>query len=143
LKATYSKSKDTAKSTARDIKLFMEEACQTNYESNLLNLPLLEQFMTVMQEKLIFQPSTVAEKLRRIMLAIRYIIRTKTDQEYDKGKRVIGLIEEWIRGLGKDISIQRKDRALRVRQILHELEDPNEFLEHKMVCLHVHCIVHL
>ena len=115
----------------------MDEACgQTIYERNLFNLPFLEIFMTVMQEKLNFKPSTIAEKLRRIKLAIRYIIRTKSDHEFDRGKRIISLIEDWSRGMGKDISLQKKDRALRVRQMLHELEDPNEFLEHETVCLH-------
>ena len=93
--------------------------------------------MIVMQEELVFKPSTVAEKLRRIRLAISFIIRQKDDATYTKGKRIIDLVEEWGRGLGKDISIQKKERALMVRQLLHQLEDPNEFLEHDKVCLRV------
>ena len=115
----------------------MDEACQnTAFEHNLLNLVLLEKFMVTMQEKLIFKPSTVAEKLRRIKLAIRYIIRTKNDKTYEKGKRIIDLIEDWIHGLGKDMGIQKKERVLIVRQMLPKLEDPNEFLEHETVCVH-------
>ena len=116
----------------------MDEACgQTDHELNLLNLCLLEKFMVVMQEKLIFKPSTVAEKLRRIRLAIRYTIRDKDDAIYTKGKRIIDLIEEWGHGLSKDISIQKKERALAVRQMLHQMQDPNEFLENETVCFHI------
>ena len=115
----------------------MDNACdQSHHELNLLNLSL-EKFMIVMQEELVFKPSTVAEKLRRIRLAISFIIRQKDDATYTKGKRIIDLVEEWGRGLGKDISIQKKERALMVRQLLHQLEDPNEFLEHDKVCLRV------
>jgi len=93
--------------------------------------------MTVMQEKLAFKPSTVAEKLRCIRLAIRYTIRDKDDVTYTKGKRIIDLIEDWGHGLSKDKSIQKKERALAVRQLLHKLEDPNEFLENERVCVHI------
>ena len=79
MKATFSKNDTTAKSIARDIKLFMDNACdQSHHELNLLNLSL-EKFMIVMQEELVFKPSTVAEKLRRIRLAISFIIRQKDD----------------------------------------------------------------
>jgi len=59
--------------------------------------------MIVMQEELVFMPSTVAEKLRRIKLAISFIIRLKNDPTYTKGKRIIDLVEEWGRGLGKTL----------------------------------------
>jgi len=95
---------------------------------------ILENFMTGMQEKLAFKSSMVAEKLQRIRLAIRYTIRDKDD--YTKVKRIIGLIEDWGHGLGKDISIQKKECVLAVRQMLHKLEDPNEFLENESVCPH-------
>ena len=77
----------------------------------------------------------MAEKLRRIRLAIKYMIRGKDDQVYHRGTRVIDAIDEWCHGLGKDIAIQRQQHALSMRQKLQEIVDPNEFLNNDMVQL--------
>jgi len=43
--------------------------------------------MIVMQEELVFKPSTVAEKLRRIRLAISFIIRQKKMMQHTQRER--------------------------------------------------------
>ena len=87
-----------------------------------------------MLEKLIYKPSTIGEKIRRLQLAIKYIIRDIDDQQIYFN--VIHTLDEWKSGLGNGVSIQKKERAVKVQLILHTIQDPNEFLEHAMVCLY-------
>ena len=82
------------------------------------------------------------EKLRQILLAVKYIIRTIDNQElYYKGKRIIDELEEWCHGLGKGISYQRQERGVYVQQILHTIQDPNEFMENDTVCYTIQIVL--
>ena len=85
--------------------------------------------------KHVCKPTTRTEKLWRIKLAIRFMIRGKDDQLYTKGMRIIDCIEEWTRGHSKDIAIQRQEHPLVMKQRLQNIIDPNEFLEHNLVQL--------
>lgn len=104
--------------------------------SKLLDVVELEKFVELMKDRkaLNFKPSTRKEKLYRIKLAIKFIRRTiENEQLYQKASRVIDAIDEWCHGLSKDISIQRKDHGLMVREKLPHLQDPNEFLHDEEV----------
>ena len=89
-----------------------------------------------------FKPSTMKEKLKRIVLAIRYIIRNiESQQLYDKGKRLIDELEEWCSGLRNAVSVQRQERAIVVRQMMHKIQDPNEFFRRPygmLIILYLH-----
>ena len=71
--------------------MFMMEADgNTDNSSNLLNLDKLDKFRMTMEDRLKYKQSTIKEKLRRILLAIKYTIRKVDNQGlYYKGKRVL------------------------------------------------------
>ena len=87
-----------------------------------------------------FKPSTRKEKLLRVKLALKFYRRTADEQTYHKANKVIDTLEEWCHGLSKDISIQRKERGLIVREQLPLIQDPNEFLDHSEVFIHI-CVL--
>ena len=87
-----------------------------------------------MKEVKIYKPTTRAEKLRRLKLAIKFIITPNDDKElYYRGKHTINTLDEWGHGLGKDIAVQRQEFTLKMWKTLPQIIDPNEFLEHDMV----------
>ena len=115
--------------------MYLDETDTTESDYNkLLDTQQLEKFMEAMTKQKEYRPTTRAEKLRRIKLAIKFVIRRNDNQElYYRGKRTIDELDEWCRGLGKQIAIQRQEHALVMRRTLPEVIDPNEFLEHDLV----------
>lgn len=99
----------------------------------LLSIQQLETFLQNMKDEMAFKPSTRKDKLWKIRLAIKYVIRTADDKLYYKGQRVIDAIEEWCHGLGKDIAEQRREHGLLIREKMEDLTDPNEFLDDEQV----------
>ena len=99
----------------------------------LTNMETLESFLLNMKDVRHYKPTTRAEKLRRIKLAIQFMMRGKDDQQYQKGRRVLDSISEWSSGLSRDIAVQRQQHALEMRRKLEQIEDPNEFLENEEV----------
>ena len=120
----------------RDVKGYLRESEGAEPHLNkLLNVEKLESFQKKMKDEKHYKPTTRTEKLRRIKLAIRFMIRGKDDQLYTKGMRTIDCIDEWTRGHSKDIVIQRQEHALVMKQQLQNIIDPNEFLENDLVQL--------
>ena len=79
---------------------------------------------------------TTSHTLRKtkIQFAKKYIKRSVNNERlYYKANRVIDTIEEWCQGLGKNISLQRKERGLLVQEQLPSLQDPNEYLNSEEV----------
>ena len=110
-----------------------DQADATDSE-NLLSIQRLEAFVKGMKDEKQYKPTTIAEKLRRIKLAIKCLIRFNDNQElYYRGKRVIDYIDQLCSGLGKDIAIQRQQHTLVMRKKLNQMVDPNEFLENDTV----------
>jgi len=95
LKAAKYKNIPTAKSHASDVRLFMIKSYGNDTNTmNLISLPMLEKFRLTMQNELHYKPSTIKEKLKRIALAIRYVIRNIDNQEiYYKGKTLTDELE--------------------------------------------------
>ena len=81
-----------------------------------------------------FKPSTKKEKMYRLKLAIKFTKRNMTNgQLYFKATRVIDSIEEWCKGLSKDINLQWRERGLVVKEALPHIQDPNEILNDQEV----------
>ena len=114
--------------------MYLDETDTTESDYNkLLDTQQLENFMEAMTKQKEYRP-TRAEKLRRMKLAIKFVIRRNDNRElYYRGKRTIDELDEWCRGLGKQIAIQRQEHALVMRRTLPQIVDPNEFLEHDLV----------
>ena len=135
LKVTHNKSNDTARSIIRDVNLYLVDfEPKEKDENKLLNASKLARFLRHMEEIKKYKATTRAEKLRRLKLAIKFRTREEENQElYHQGSRVTAMIDEWCHGLAKDISIQRQTHALKMRERLHEVVDPNEVLDNDMV----------
>ena len=117
LKVSLSRRLTTVKSIARDDKVYLEKV--GGDPMKLVNVGELEKYMTTMIEDLDYKPSTRRGKLTRIKFAIKNIKRSVDDERlYYKANRVIDTIEEWCQGLGKNISLQRKEHGLLVREQL-------------------------
>ena len=90
--------------------------------------------MVIMTDDKHYKATTRAEKLRRIKLAIKFIMRQEDNPElYYRAKRAVDEIDEWCHGLGKQIALQRQEYALVLRKELPEIVDPNEFMEQDKV----------
>lgn len=137
MRVSFNKSATTAKSTARDVKLYLSRAGGSDCDNlKLLDIIELERFIQTMQtpEELGYKPSTRKEKLYRIKLAVKFVRRCVDNQQlYYKANRVIDSIEEWCNGLSKDVCLQRQQRGLAVREQLPHLQDPDEFLNDQEV----------
>ena len=74
--------KNTVKAITRDIEIFLNKTNGLDKNFNkLLNISSLEKLVEVMKDNKIYKPTTRAEKLRRLKLAIKFIIRDSNDQE--------------------------------------------------------------
>ena len=135
LRVTHSKNKDTTDAIVRDVRMYLDKTTTTDLESDytkLLDIRKVENFVEAIS--LEYKPTTRAEKLRRIKLAIKYIIRQNDDNDlYYRGKRTVDNIDEMCHGLAKQIAIQRHEYALVMRKQLPQIIDPNEFLENDQV----------
>ena len=81
-----------------------------------------------------YRPTTRAEKLRRLKLVKKFMIRRSDNRElYYRGKRTIDEIDEWCHGLGKQTAVQRQEYALVMCTTLPQILDSNEFLEYDLV----------
>ena len=95
LRVRHNKNNDTARDIIRDVTLYLRETDTAKPDLNkLLNLQQLESSMKEMKDEKGFKPTTMAEKLQRLRLAIKYMIRGKDDQVYHRGTRVIDAIDE-------------------------------------------------
>ena len=132
---TCNKNKETTASILRDVRMYLDETDTTESDYNkLLDIQQLENFVEVMTNQKEYRPTTRAEKLRRIKLAIKFVIRRNDNRElYYRGKRTIDELDEWCHGLGKQIAVQRQEHALVMHRTLPRIVDPNEFLEHDLV----------
>ena len=136
LRVTHNKNQDTTAAIIRDVKMYLNNDEQDNATDceRLLNIRGIEMFVEVMQDDKHYKATTRAEKLRRIKLAIKCLLRHNDDQTlYYRGSRTIDYLDELCHGLGKEIAIQRQEHALLMRGKLNVMVDPNEFLENDMV----------
>ena len=130
---TLNKKKDTAKSIAKDVALYLNGA-EENSTAQLLSLSELEKFLMAMKEEMSYKPSTRKNKLKSLQLAIKFVIRSIDNQRlYYIGQRALDSIDDWCSGLGKDISIQRREYGLLAREKMKDMPDPNEFLNDETV----------
>ena len=100
----------------------------------LFNKSNLELFFQKLLSERHYKPTTIAEKIRRMKLAIKYVIHTEdsmlTNKElYFKGNRLLEILTQWCLSLSKAIALQRQQHSLTVTEHLPLLLDPQEFLD--------------
>ena len=136
LRVSHHKNEDTTLATLRDVNMYLSEYNEQDGtdDEKLLSIRRIESFVQIMEDDKQYKATTRAEKLRRIKLAIKCLIRENDNPElYYRGRRAIDFIDELCHGLGKSIGVQRQEHALHMRQKLNTMMDPNEFLDNEMV----------
>ena len=136
------RSSETATAIVRDVQNFFQTMTAKGdqfYIKVLLNQQNLEQYYHFLRTKKQFKPTTNAEKLRRIKLAIRFTMHTQEDDQvlYVKACRYLDLIKQWVYSLSKSISLQRQRHSLNIIQELPSVGNPLNFLENPTVNLKV------
>ena len=133
------RSGDTSKAIVTDLKLFL---CLTPGLSSdvdkLFNKTNLEKFFHYLITERAYKPTTIAEKIRRLKMAIKYVIHTedsvmKNQELFIRGSILIELMSQWGRSLSKPIALQRQQHSLRMTHKLPLIIDANEFLENEKV----------
>ena len=136
------RSPSTSTAIVRDIQRFFQTMTPKRskfYEQLLLNPTLLEQYYHHLKATNKYKPTTNAEKLRRIKMAIKFILHeNQLNQEmYIKGCRIIDNLSQWIHSLSKHISLQRQQHGIRVINQLPSTADPFKFLEDEEVHIRI------
>ena len=136
------RSATTATSIVRDIHRFFLTIMPKKskfYQQYLLNQNQLERYYHYLRITNKFKPTTNAEKLRRIKMAIKFILHNnEMNQElYIKGSRTIDNLSQWIHSLSKQISIQRQQHGIKVIKEIPSTADPLKFLNNEEVFLRI------
>ena len=131
---------DTAKAIVHDVELFFQLTPATSHNDldRLFNKSNLEKFFQQLLHKKQYKPTTITEKIRRMKLAIKYVIHEEdsmmTDKEiFIKGSRLLELMTQWCLSLSKAIALQRQQNSLNITEQLPFLMDPHEFLDNEKV----------
>jgi len=134
------RNKDASKAIARDVKLFFQSTPDTSNSDieKLFNKSNLENFFHKLLKERQYKPTTISEKIRRMKLAIKFIIHaedsTLTNKElFIKGNRLLELLTQWCLSLSKAIALQRQQYSLTMSENIPLLLDPHEFLENEKV----------
>lgn len=105
----------------------------------LMNRKNLENFYHILKDEKQYKPTTIAEKLRRLKMAIQFILHeldTNCKDNVDvylKGSRLIDLLTQWTKSLSKAIAVQRQQHGLKMSDKVTDTADPYEFLENTEV----------
>lgn len=133
-----SRNKDASKAIVRDVKLFFQST-QDRSKSDidiLFNKKNLEShFQKLLSEKN-YKPTTLSEKIRRMKLAIKYVIHAEDSlmmnkELFIKGNRLLELLTQWCLSLSKAIALQRQQYSVTITDRLPLVMDPQEFLHNK------------
>ena len=127
----------TAKAIVADIRRFYDDSAgssQTTHTINqLLNMQNIQNFYTTMKQDG-KAATTMAEKLRRIKEAVRFIqLRLKEDDTvlYMKAQKVLDFITNSTKKMAKHIKLQRHKHAVKVASELPSMDDPCNMLKSK------------
>ena len=136
------RSSDTSKAIVKDLKLFLQLTPGATDMDKLFDKRNLERFCHTLMTERGYKPTTIAEKIRRLKMAVKFIIHTQdatiVNQElYIRGSMLIEIMTQWCHSLSKAIALQRQQHSLRVIQKLPLINDPHEFLENDKVTKHL------
>ena len=135
------RNKDASKAIVRDVELFFQSTPSTSHSDidKLFNKSNLESFFRKLLTERHYKPTTISEKIRRMKLAIKYIIHAEDSmlankELFIKGSRLLELLTQWCLSLSKAIALQRQQHSLTTAEHIPMLLDPQEFLENDKVC---------
>ena len=135
------RSRETSKAIVADLKLFflLTPANSSSYVDRLFNKSNLEGFFHTLITEREYKPTTITEKIRRLKMAIKYVMHTedslmKNQELFIRGSILLELMSQWSHSLAKAIALQRQQHSLKVIEELLLIVDPHEFLENQKVC---------
>lgn len=137
------RSATTSTAIVRDVQRFFAEVTPRGEDylnGNVIKLKLLEMYYNHLKETMKCKVTTAAEKLRRMCMAISFIMHENADNEtvFTWGSQVRDIIKQWIKSLSKKIAMQRQQHSMRVIHHLPNTPDPITFLENTDVVGKVH-----
>ena len=112
------RNKSTARSITSDLVMFFRNTCtaessqNTNYYKidRLFNVTDLKSFLHHIAVEKNYKPTTITEKIRRLKLAIQYVM--DNNQEHNnRGNSRLKLLTRWCQLLSQDVTAQRKQNA--------------------------------
>ena len=131
----------SATSIANDVVKFLSQSAGSSTTTDtelLLSRKALETYFVHLKSAQGYQPTTIAEKLRRMEKAIEFIIHEadntpEGDALYIRGRKLLDTLKGWGHSLGKSIAIQRQQYLAKVADELPLIEEPDSFLDDKEV----------
>jgi len=140
------RNKDASKAIVRDVELFFQltSSKSANDIDTLFNKSNLENFFQKLLCERHYKPTTISEKIRRMKLAIKFIIHSEDSMLtnkglYIKGTRLLEILTQWCLSLTKAIALQRQQHSMAVTEHLPLLLDPHEFLDNEKVYCRIAC----
>ena len=117
------RSNSAAKAITSDLMMFFNTTPQSSSDTNKVDTILeknnLESYIHHIKTTKKYKPTTVAEKIRRLKLAIEYIMALYRNDDYiTKGKVMLTLLTTWCHSLSQDISRQRMEITKYVRMLI-------------------------
>ena len=143
LQVAEGKSGEVAKAITSDIKKFFSyaitkpqaSATTHTYIDILLNTENILAFMKHLKLERTLAPTTITEKLRRIMQAVDYtlLINAEHAEIVKKCEHIKLCLQKWIKSMSKDIKKQKMQQALKSEQEIMGIENPLEFWENPKI----------
>ena len=132
------RSATTSTAIVRDIQRFFTVVTPNGenfLNGSVFNLKQLELYYNHLKKEMKYKPTTAAEKLRRLCMAIGFIMHdnAENDQIYIRGSQVRDVIKRWIRSLSNSIAMQRQQHSMRVIHNLPNTSNAVTFLENPEV----------
>ena len=114
------KSTTTAKSIVADIQNYFYFTSSNNRKpcyDLLLDMSHLKNYLQYLQQHFVFAATTISEKIRRLRLAIEYILHTENSDEcnttmFIRCTKILTNLSKWGKSLTKDIQKQRHKQSL-------------------------------
>lgn len=139
----------TSKSIAADVMKFFSQSARTSTMTDkdlLLSKKALEAYFVYLKTTKEFKPSTISEKLRRMKMAIRFVIHESDndpvgDALYLRGQKLLDALTGWGKSLSKPIAVQRQEHSAKVVEEMPLIEEPNNFLDNNDVIQKLECAI--
>lgn len=145
------KSSSTANTISMDIGIFFSSlsyGSTSKYYDVLLNVDNLRDYMKTCQDERQLAPTTIAEKLRRLELAVEYTQdkedpQKENDAFFIRCNRIKQELSKWRRSLSKDIAMQRAKHAMKSEIDVQVADDPLDFTQNSHVIAQVNEMLEL
>ena len=115
--------KTIAQSITSDLMMFFNMTKQSCSIDSLFNITNLESFLCHIKTSKKYKATTMTEKLRRLKLAIQYIMQLNNGKDHtysSRGSSLLKLLTEWCHSLSKDVTKQRNETTKYVDTQLNE-----------------------